>query len=273
MLFSSAIFVFLFLPIVLAVYYALLRAPITLRNSWLLLVSLFFYAWGEKIVASIMLVSILANYGFGLWVARARDQGRGKGVIVVATVFNIGMLVAFKYADWLRDTLNAVLLWANVIETALPRPGSVFSGSSHWSSVFLTREGAIRLPIGISFFTFQAFSYVIDVYRRDGRVQQNPINFALYVALFPQLIAGPIVRYCDVDDQITERHHGRARFAYGIRRFIIGLAKKMLIANIVAKAADGVFGIPGAELTPALAWLGIVCYSLQIYFDFSAYSD
>jgi alginate O-acetyltransferase complex protein AlgI len=278
MLFSSALFVFGFLPLVLGVHLVLPRA---LRNAWLLAASLGFYAWGEPVIALVMLASILANHGFGLWVEHARARGRGRGVVAVAVAFNLGLLLVFKYADWLWESLGAGLVALGALDQAPARLGSHLAADSLWRTVFLAPDDSIRLPIGISFFTFQAFSYVIDVYRRDAPVQRNPLDIALYVALFPQLIAGPIVRYRDVAEQLVRRAVTRAGFAYGVRRFVQGLGKKMLIANVCAEAADGVFGnasagiagIPAAELTPAVAWLAVLAYTLQIYFDFSGYSD
>ncbi|MEQ1893739.1 MAG: MBOAT family protein [Planctomycetota bacterium] len=265
MLFSSALFVFAFLPLVLGLYFVLHPR---LRNAWLLLTSLVFYAWGEPVVALVMLGSIAMNYGLGLWVEQARARGRGRGVVALAVVLNVGLLVFFKYTDWLVASL-----------TGWPPLGSALEQSSPWRVLFFLDNGSIRLPIGISFFTFQAFSYVIDVYRREAPVQKNPFQLGLYVAFFPQLIAGPIVRYRDIAAALVERTVTRAGFAYGIRRFVLGLGKKMLIANVCAEAADGVFGtatqagVPLAELAPELAWLALVAYTLQIYFDFSGYSD
>jgi alginate O-acetyltransferase complex protein AlgI len=182
-------------------------------------------------------------------------------------------LVLFKYSDWLWTSASEFLTGAGLIANALPEIGSLVPADSPWRSVLLNADGHIRLPIGISFFTFQGLSYVLDVHRGEGRIQKNPIDFALYIALFPQLIAGPIVRYRDVYDQIVHRTTTVTGFAYGVRRFVIGLGKKMLIANFVAKVADAIFLIPSSELPPSVAWLGIVCYTLHIYFDFSAYSD
>jgi len=276
MLFSSALFVFCFLPIVLGVY--LVVHP-RLRNAWLLAASLVFYAWGEPVIAAVMLLSIAANYVFGLWVERARERGGGKGVVAVAVAFDLGLLVFFKYADWLWASASTVLQALGVSHHAWAPLGSHLAADSPWRAILLDTDDSIRLPIGISFFSFHAISYVVDIYRREARAQKNPLDLALYVALFPQLIAGPIVRYRDIAEQIAARVLTRAGFAYGIRRFVLGLGKKMLIANVCAEAADGIFGsatlkgVPGAELTPALAWLGVVAYTLQIYFDFSGYSD
>ncbi len=278
MLFSSALFVFGFLPLVLGVSFAV---PRSLRNAWLLLASLVFYAWGEPAIVLVMLLSIALNYALGLWVARALARGGGKRVVALAVAANIGLLVGFKYADWLWNGLGAGLVALGVLAQAPGALGSHLAADSAWRALLLADDDSIRLPIGISFFTFQALSYVIDVYRREAPAQRNPLHIALYVALFPQLIAGPIVRYRDVAEQVVRRVVTRAGFAYGIRRFVLGLGKKMLIANVCAEAADGVFGsagaglagIPGAELTPGVAWLALVAYTLQIYFDFSGYSD
>jgi alginate O-acetyltransferase complex protein AlgI len=206
-------------------------------------------------------------------VERASRAGYARTVVVIALVLNLGLLVLFKYADWLWSIADSILLAIGAIAEPLPRIGSVLEGHPDWAAVLLTSDGSIRLPIGVSFFTFQGLSYVVDVYRRDVRAERGLFDFGAYLAFFAQLIAGPIVRYADVQSQLHERRTSRAGFAYGVRRFVIGLGKKMLIANVVAKAADSIFGIPSGELTPSLAWLGIACYSLQIYFDFSAYSD
>lgn len=261
MLFSEPAFLFIFLPLLLALYFA--PGLRRFRNALLLLTSLFFYAWGEKVFVFLMLGSIAFNYAMGLWVASAQSKGRtGKCELIVAVTGNLIFLVIYKYADLLVGTLNVAFEAVGLSPLALP---------------------GIRLPIGISFFTFQAMSYVIDVYRKDSPVQRSLTNVALYVALFPQLIAGPIVRYTDVAREIVNRVITRADFAEGVRRFILGLGKKMIIANTAAMVADQIFGnvgadatflgVPDDQLTTSLAWLGIIAYTLQIYFDFSAYSD
>jgi len=249
MLFSTPVFLFAFLPIVLALYWALGR---WVRNAVLLAASLLFYAWGEGLLVAVMIGSILANYAFGLWVERARASGGGRLAVGVAVAFNLALLVFFKYANWLWENISGL---AAAVATPLPA------------------LPAVHLPIGISFFTFQAMSYVIDVYRRDAGVQRNPVHFGVYIALFPQLIAGPIVRYKHVAEQILERAVTCAGFAYGVRRFTVGLAKKLLVADVVALPADEIFALAPEAIGPGLAWLGIVCYTLQIYFDFSGYSD
>lgn len=252
MVFSSPVFLFAFLPLILLAYFALRRE---FKNGVLLGASLFFYAWGEQEIVVVMLASILANYGFGLWVEQGRGSHSGRWAVGLSVVFNLGLLIAFKYANWIWSCLVSALGMIGVQAASLPvlEP--------------------IPLPIGISFFTFQAMSYVIDVYREEGEVQRNPFNFAVYIALFPQLIAGPIVRYRDVAKQIVHRVESWALFTSGVRRFTLGLGKKMLIANVVALPADQIFAIPVEQLPIQVAWLGILCYSLQIYFDFSGYSD
>ncbi len=249
MLFSEPVFVFLFLPLLFLVYVVTPRAA---RNTVLLLASLLFYAWGEKFFVLVMLGSIAFNYLVGLLVEAGRPRGLHKLFLIVGIVGNLGLLVAFKYADFLIGNLNAVL-------TALNEPP--------------LRVPPIHLPIGISFFTFHALSYIIDIYRRNAAVQRNPVRIALYITLFPQLIAGPIVRYHNIAHQLARRTVTRAGFAEGVRRFILGLGKKMLLANVMAMPADQIFVIPTHQLTAPVAWLGAICYAMQIYFDFSGYSD
>ena len=248
MLFSSSVFLFLFLPVVLLVYYLPLRRWRQGQNVFLLLASLGFYAWGEPWFVLVMLGSILANYGFGLWVDACKRAGRTCAPpLVTALAVNLGILFVFKYLTFTLGILN--------------RLGATFA------------IPGIELPIGISFFTFQGLSYVIDVYREDAPPQKNPLNVALYVSLFPQLVAGPIVRYTTVMEDITGRKETLDEFAAGVTRFCFGLAKKMVIANTMGLIADGVFNQTAANLDPGLAWVGALAYTFQIYFDFSAYSD
>ncbi len=268
MVFSSPVFLFLFLPLTLLAYFALRTE---FRNVVLLCASLLFYAWGETYLVLLMLVSIGANWGLGLRVARS-SGARRKAWVTVGVVFNLGLLVAFKYAEWLWLAGGQLLASAGLLEGPPQRLGSLFEPGP-LRDVLVTAEGGIRLPIGVSFFTFQALSYVVDVYRRDVEPQRSLTNFAVYLSLFPQLIAGPIVRYHDVAKQVVERHVTLATFSHGVQRFVLGLGKKMLVANTVAQVADSVFAVPAAELTPGLAWVGILAYTLQIYFDFSGYSD
>jgi alginate O-acetyltransferase complex protein AlgI len=249
MVFSSVIFLFLFLPVTLCLYFVVGKR---FRNLFLLMASLVFYAWGETFYVAVMLASIGANYLFGLALERVKGRSASKPILAAAVIFNIGLLSVFKYANFFTDNLN-VLLNAVGLPTIALAP--------------------IHLPIGISFFTFQALSYVIDVYRKDAFVQRNPVNIGLYIALFPQLIAGPIVRYHDIATQILQRRTRLADFAEGVERFIIGLGKKVLIANQVAIIADKVFNLPPYSLSPAVVWLGSACFVLQVYFDFSGYSD
>jgi alginate O-acetyltransferase complex protein AlgI len=270
MLFSSALVVFQFLPLVLL---GLLLPWVRARNAVLLIASLVFYAWGEQVMVGLMLLSALVNWGLGLWVARAVSAGRGRGVVVLAVVFNLGLLLIFKYADWIWDSLGIGLTALGWIDRPMPSLLRLAQPNPFWSGVLSNSDGGLRLPIGISFFTFQALSYVIDVFRRDTPAQKNPFDFALYLALFPQLIAGPIVRYRDIAAQLRARTIDLPGFSIGVRRFVIGLGKKMLLANPVASLADSAFAVPPEELSTSLAWLGILAYTLQIYFDFSGYSD
>ncbi len=251
MLFSSTVFLFLFLPLVLALY---ALVPRSARNVTLLLASLLFYFWGEAFFLLVMLASIAGNHVFGLLVDRARTRVAAKRLVALAVVLNLGLLCGYKYLDWLFENLDALL----VAFGAAP----------------LGWEGSQRLPIGISFFTFQALSYVVDVYRGDARVQRNPLDLALYVSMFPQLIAGPIVRYHEIEAQLRERSASLERFGQGVRRFVIGLGKKVLIAAPLQVPVDLVFdGLAPEQLTTPLAWLGVLCYTFQLYFDFSGYSD
>lgn len=246
MVFSSLEFIFVFLASVLAVYYLV---PPKARNIVLLLFSLVFYGWGEPVYIFLMIATITVDYICGYIIGRDLDSKpkRAKVSLIVSIVINLALLGVFKYYDFFAGTLNSLL------------------GRGVFPTLGLT------LPIGISFYTFQALSYVIDVYRRDARVQKNIAAFGTYVTLFPQLIAGPIVRYADVDDQLRERTHSLTLFASGCRTFICGLAKKILLAN----AAGAMWNSLSAAAEPdALgAWLAIVFYTFQIYFDFSGYSD
>lgn len=243
MIFSSASFLFAFLPCVTIVYY-LLRSR-TARNVFLTLVSLFFYAWGEPWFVLVMLLSIVINWFIAL---RIGAGGHKKAWLVVGLVCDLGLLAVFKYLGFLMENVN----W--IFHLSLPVP-------------------QIVLPIGISFFTFQAISYIVDVYRGDGRVQKSLMNVCLYISFFPQLIAGPIVRYQTFDDQITTRRETLDDFCEGIRRFIVGLAKKVLLANNLAALADTAFAMQTTELSLVGTWLAAASYMLQLYFDFSGYSD
>lgn len=249
MVFSSLTFLFLFLPITL---FAVLFIRREFRNLVLLAASLVFYAWGEGEIVFLLLLSTLFNYLFALWIDATRSKATARAALALAVAFNLGLLGLFKYTNFLADNVNRVLLLLGM-ETVEVAP--------------------VHLPIGISFFTFQALSYVVDTYRKETRAERNPINTALYISLFPQLIAGPIVRYRDIARQLVERVVSIEKFSSGVQRFILGLGKKVLIANTVAAVVDRIFAVPAQNLTPALAWAGVLGYSLQIYFDFSGYSD
>ncbi len=250
MVFSSTVFLFLFLPIVLLLYYS---AGKSLKNGILLAASLFFYAWGEPVMVLLMLVSIVINYILGLQVASSPFRSRrSKCYLGLAIFINLGFLAFFKYANFLVDNLNLLFKGLHIAQINMD---------------------TIELPIGISFFTFQIMSYVIDVYRQDAKVQKSILNLGLYISMFPQLIAGPIVRYSDVARQIDDRQISIPGVAYGVRRFIVGLGKKVLIANLLGEVADKIFALTENQLGAATAWLGILCYGLQIYYDFSGYSD
>lgn len=252
MVFSSPLFLFLFLPLAVLAH---LCAGRRLRNAVLLLASLVFYAWGETEYVGVLLVSILVNYGFARWVERDRDAGRGRLAVTVAIAFDLAVLVYFKYAVWAWESAVAVL------------------GGLSLSAGWMGEAPDIHLPLGISFYTFHAVSAVIDVYRGQARTGRNLLDFALYIACFPQLVAGPIIRYHDVDEQIRARRVTLEGFAYGARRFIEGLAKKALLANTIAQVVDEAFAVPPEQLSFAAAWLALVSWGLQVYFDFSGYSD
>jgi alginate O-acetyltransferase complex protein AlgI len=249
MLFSAPIFLFLFLPIILVLAFL---PGLKLRNTILLFASIVFYAWGEVVFVGLMLGSALLNYFLGRWVDHETEAARRKWAVAVAVVVNIGMLAYFKYANFAVENINAVL--------------------SHFQFAPIHLD-PVRLPIGISFFTFHALSYVLDIYRRKQSAAHDPRDTALYIFFFPQLIAGPILRWSAIAPQLARRVITRHEFVEGIHRFVGGLAKKMLIANAVALPADKIFALPTSELTPSIAWLGAICYTAQIYFDFSAYSD
>lgn len=246
MVFSSAAFLFAFLPLTLAGYYLL---PRRCRNVFLMCASLLFYAWGEPKFVLIMILSIGMNYVFGLLVVRRETPGWQKRILTLMVIANLSLLFVFKYLNFTIENLN------RLCHGAIPQ--------TH-----------ITLPIGISFFTFQAMSYVFDVALGRGRVQKNPLNVALYIALFPQLIAGPIVRYETVAEEIDTRTESLTEFVKGIRRFTVGLAKKMILSNSIALLADQAFSYGDISgLSAAMAWLGALAYAFQIYFDFGGYSD
>jgi alginate O-acetyltransferase complex protein AlgI len=245
LVFSSLIFLFAYLPLVLGIYYLV---PRRFRNAFLLFANLIFYAWGEPVYILLMAFCTAINFLCGYLIDKYRaDARKAKLFLVLSIVASLGLLAVFKYTGFVASILKL-----------LPGLGGI-------------AVPIIPLPVGISFYTFQSMSYTIDVYRNDAKVQKSPISFATYVSLFPQLIAGPIVRYRDVQDQLDERRENIAQFAAGVRTFVVGLAKKVLLANAMGElwtvlSADGSAGW-------LAAWFGIIAYAMQIYFDFSAYSD
>lgn len=263
MVFSTIIFLCVFLPFSIGGYYLL---PDKLKNLFLLICSLFFYAFGEPEYIWIMLASIAGNYGFGIWMHRiafskgdaAKNQKRKKAVVTAAVVANLGLLFVFKYAAFLAGTFREL---------------------THGSFAVID----IALPIGISFYTFQGLSYIIDLYRKEGTygedgerisiVQKNPLQLALYIAMFPQLIAGPIVRYEEIRRQLVQRKTSLPQFASGIERFVLGLTKKAVFANVTGEMAEMIFEGNYASMSQSVAWLGAIAYTMQIYYDFSGYSD
>lgn len=245
MVFSSTIFLCVYLPLVLLGYYI---CPKKGRNLFLLIVSLVFYAWGEPKYVFLMIFSILVNYIFGRLMDKNRGrQKRMKLLLVLSVVIDLGLLSVFKYTDFIITNVNAIF-------------GASFDLLN------------IALPIGISFYTFQAMSYTIDVYRDDVRVQKNLIDFGMYITMFPQLIAGPIVRYADVQDQLAERSVTTADFSEGVMRFVVGLGKKVLLANQMGAVWSEIYAL-GGDVSALMAWTGAIAYTFQIYFDFSGYSD
>lgn len=250
MVFSESAFLFLFLPLTLLCYFAFGKRA---RNWVLSIASLLFYALGEPTFIPILLISIAINYWVAIGLDDWRGQTRAKWLLAFGIVSDLGLLIYFKYADFFAGSFN-----------------QIFSAFGAQNRVELVN---IALPLGISFFTFHKISYKVDVYRSSAKVRRDPLELALYILLFPQLIAGPIIRYHEIADQIARRVVTVPGFAEGVRRFTIGLGKKMLIANIVAQTADAIFALPMGELTTGVAWLGVLCYTLQIYFDFSGYSD
>ena len=247
MLFNSVIFLFLFLPGTWALYYLPWRRA---RNAVLLLASLLFYLWGGRDQVWVLLLSIGMNYLLGLSFG---VPGRaGKPLLVLGIALNLSLLAFYKYAGFLVANLNLSLAWFGLAPLATSN---------------------VVAPLGISFFTFHALSYLMDLYHTRAEPQRNPVNFTLYLAVFPKILAGPILKYQDAEHQLADRTVTSHSFLVGVRRFIIGLGKKTLIANPLAAVADKIFAVPGSELSPEVAWLGIICFTLQIYFDFSGYTD
>lgn len=245
MVFSSIVFLCVFLPVVFLLYYAI--PSVKAKNILLIAASLLFYAYGEPVYVFLMLVSTVMNYLFGRWIGQSEDRTRSL-LLFLDVLLNLGMLGVFKYADMAVGAVNAVF------QCGFRLPG-------------------IELPIGISFFTFQAMSYVIDVYRGQVQAQKKYINILLYISFFPQLIAGPIVKYHDIEKQIQDRSFELSEVTAGFKRFIVGLSKKVLISNVMASAADAIFAMNTGDMNILSAWIGAIAYMMQIYYDFSGYSD
>ena len=245
MVFSSLTFLFLYLPLVLLVYFVV---PKKMKNAILFIFSLIFYAWGEPIYVGLMIFSTVLDYCCGKAVDKYRGTKKAKIGLLLSVFVNLGLLCLFKYTDFIIGTVNGIF------GSSIPLLG-------------------LPLPIGISFYTFQTMSYTIDVYRGDAKVQNNIISFGAYVALFPQLIAGPIVRYQTIADQVDERVHSFDKFGEGVKRFICGLGKKVLLANNIGLLWDTISKTEISDLSVLSAWLGIFAFAFQIYFDFSGYSD
>ena len=248
MVFSSLLFLFRFLPVVLLIYYVV---PHRWRNLVLFLSSLIFYAWGEPVYIILMMVSVLVSYTGGILIERFRQEGnnrKAKAAMVVCVAVSLALLAFFKYADFAVKTVNSLLdAGIGMLQLAL--------------------------PIGISFYTFQTISYMVDVYRGEAAAQKNLISYAAYVAMFPQLIAGPIVQYKTIDAQLRTRRETVEQVADGIRRFMVGLGKKVLLANNIGGLWETIGAVDPMELPVLTAWMGLAAYTLQIYLDFSAYSD
>lgn len=247
MLFSSLTFIFIYLPIVLILYFF---TPRKYKNILLLVVSLLFYSWGEPKYIIIMIFSIVINYIFGIIMDKNKEKTTNKKIVlIISIIFNIGLLVLFKYANFIIGNIN------NIFNISIDKLN-------------------IIMPIGISFYTFQILSYVVDVYRKKVEVQKNILTLGAYIALFPQLIAGPIVRYETVEKELSERKHTLQNFIDGSKRFIIGIGKKVIIANNVAVIADQILDSSAINsYSSIIVWIGMISYTLQIYYDFSGYSD
>ena len=249
MVFSSLIFLYLFLPVCLLCYG--LSPSLRVKNAVLILFSLVFYAWGEPFYIFLLLGSVMVNYLLGLGIGKARDIEKHKLATVfftVSLIFNIGLLGVFKYSGFIVENLNLIP------HVSLPVP-------------------KLTLPIGISFYTFQILSYIIDLYWGNVERQRNPFRFLLYISMFPQLVAGPIVRYSAIEQEIRERHVTLNDFSNGITRLILGLAKKVILANHLSTIVEAFFGGDVANLTVLGTWYAVIVYAMQIYFDFSGYSD
>jgi alginate O-acetyltransferase complex protein AlgI len=259
LVFSSVFFLFFYLPVVLLAYYL---TPLRWRNLTLFVLNLIFYAWGEPVYILIMFLSIAIDYTHGMLVDRFKGKGQDKKArlaVCSSVVFNLALLFFFKYWNFVAGSLADLGLSFMPIIQSLRLPGGY--------------TVPFGLPIGISFYTFQTMSYTIDVYRGDAKAQKSILNFGTFVTLFPQLIAGPIIKYKDLGDQIDHRDYPVERFASGVQVFVVGLAKKVLLANNLGLLWDAYQAMPTGQLTTAGAWLGILAFTFQLYFDFSGYSD
>jgi len=245
---GSPFVLFVFLPLVLAGYWICGHKQ---RNVFLLLSSMFFYAWGDGRYVLVLCAALTANYFFGILIDRSQNISRIVA-LTVAIIANLVILISFKYLNFIVDNFNVVLKWI------------------HMGSITIN---PIHMPLGISFFTFQALAYVIDVYREEHGAERDLVKFSLFMSLFPKITAGPIIRYQQIEAVLQKPVVSIDDASYGAKRFIWGLGKKLVIADTLAKTADQIFLVPGGELTAGLAWLGIICYTLQIYFDFSGYTD
>ncbi len=254
MVFSSSTFLIIFLPLTVALYYllgVLITRNTAVKNLILLIASLIFYAWGEPVYVILMLISICFNFVIGMDIDQSQkmnNKAKARRLFIIAIVFNIGVLGFFKYSNFLIEN------FANVTGLGI-------------------RPLNIALPVGISFYTFQIMSYIIDLYKGNIKAQRKLLNFALYVSLFPQLIAGPIVKYKDIDEQLIARKENWESYSKGLNRFVFGLSKKLILANTLGSVYAGVQETGSESMSVLTAWVGIICYTLQIYFDFSGYSD
>lgn len=246
MVFSSSLFLFVFFPIICVIYFLIPRKKVYYRNIWLLFVSLAFYSYGEPVYIFVMLSSIVINFYLGIIIENTKGRHNKKAILIIACIYNVGVLFVFKYLGWLWE---------------------VFSLSRIRPIIALT------LPVGISFYTFQVLSYIVDVYRGKINAQRNIINLGLYISFFPQLIAGPIVQYTNIEMQLTHRKETFENVSIGIKRFIIGLSKKVLIADMISVLANSAFDCNASERTVLFGWIGCIAYTMQIYYDFSGYSD
>ena len=250
MVFSSPIFLFYFLPVVLLLYF-FARRSIYWQNIILFFSSLLFYFWGEKEYSILVLFSILLNYSFGLFIHRTSNESNRKWLLVISLCIHISILIYYKYYNF---AINEFLVY---FDQGKP----------------LEDIDKIHLPLGISFFTFHGITYIVDIYRKEVEASKDLLNVSLYTLFFPQLIAGPIVRFTDIHAQLSQRTISNRQINEGVKRFVIGLAKKILIANSLGRISDHIFKLEIADLSPQLIWFGIVVFALQLYYDFSGYSD